>query len=150
MQVEIERASIQNLDVLHEIEKKCFQDGQMNKQQIAYWINASNGVCLVSRVKHEIAGFIIGRIHIEKESISSHILTVDVLPRYHCKGIGLKLLEEIEEIFRNKGVKKCQLEVQEDNIPALKLYKKVGYKEAKILENYYGATNGIRFKKHLT
>lgn len=150
MQVEIEKASIQNLDTLYEIEKKCFQNNQMNKQQIAYWINISNGICLVSRVKHEIVGFIIGRIHIEKKSKNGHIITVDVLPGYRCKGIGSKLLEEIEEIFLNEGVKKCHLEVREDNIPALKLYKKVGYKEAKILENYYGSTNGIRFKKHLT
>jgi ribosomal protein S18 acetylase RimI-like enzyme len=59
-------------------------------------------------------------------------------------------LQEIEKIFKEKGVKACRLEVREDNIAALRLYQKSGYKKVAKLKNYYGNAHGIYLQKDLT
>ncbi len=150
MQVTVEKASICSLNKLDEIEKKCFQDDALEKQQLAHLITASNIRFLVCRVGREIAGFIAGKINLKPESKEGHILTIDVSPEYRHKGIALKLLMKIEEIFKEEGVEMCILEVREGNIPALNLYKKAGYRRTRILKKYYGDVDGILLQKNLT
>jgi ribosomal protein S18 acetylase RimI-like enzyme len=59
-------------------------------------------------------------------------------------------MQEIEKIFKEKGANACRLEVREDNVAALNLYKKLGYKKIAKLKNYYGNAHGIYLKKDLT
>lgn len=149
MPVTIEKASIKDLDKLDEIEKKCFQREAFTKQQITYLLTDSDAIGLVSRVKGEIVGFVIGIIYKEK-SIRGHILTIDVLPTYRQRGIGFSLLQNIEKAFKDKNAKICRLEVREGNIEALNLYEKTGYKKTGKLHNYYHNAHGILLQKTLT
>jgi len=41
------------------------------------------------------------------------------------------------------------LEVREDNVAAVNLYQKLGYKKVGRLENYYGNAHGLHLKKML-
>jgi len=150
MLAKIEKASIEHLDRLCEIEMKCFETEAFTKQQIAYLLTDSNSVILVSRVKGEIVGFIIGKTYMDKKTSAGQILTIDVSPKHRRKGIGQRLLQEIEKTFKDKGVKICYLEVRENNFVALSLYQKFGYKRVGRLENYYGNAHGIRLRKALT
>jgi ribosomal-protein-alanine N-acetyltransferase len=72
------------------------------------------------------------------------------LPNFRRQGIGEKLLREIEEIFRQKKVKASALEVREDNVPAIALYRKLGYDKIGRLKNYYGSAHGLCLGKTLT
>jgi len=150
MLAKIEKASIEHLDRLYEIEMKCFETEAFTKQQIAYLITDSNSVILVSRVKGEIVGFIIGKTYMDKKPATGQILTIDVSPKHRRKGIGQRLLHEVEKTLKDKGVKICYLEVRENNFVALSLYQKLGYKRVGRLENYYGNAHGIRLRKALT
>jgi len=150
MLAKIETASIEHLDGLCEIEMKCFETEAFTKQQIAYLLTDSNSAILVSRVKGEIVGFIIGKTYMDKKPATGQILTIDVSPKHRRKGIGQRLLQEIEKTLKDKGVKICYLEVRENNFVALRLYQKLGYKKFGRLENYYGNAHGIRLRKVLT
>jgi ribosomal-protein-alanine N-acetyltransferase len=150
MEILLEDASIRHLDKLYEIEKKCFEKEAFTKQQIAYLLTDYNSISLIVKVNQEIAGFVIGRIDVEKKKRSGHILTIDVTPAYRQQGIAQKLLQGLENIFKEKGIKECRLEVREDNVAALELYRKLGYLESGRLEGYYGSAHGIRFRKTLT
>lgn len=141
---------MRHLDRLYEIERECFEKEAFTKQQIAYLLTDYNSISLVAKVNGKIIGFIIGKIHIERKSAIGHILTIDVLPTHRRKGIAQRLLEEIEKIFREKGIKVCHLEVREDNVAALSLYQKSGYRKIGKLENYYENAQGIYLKKTLT
>lgn len=149
MLAKIEKASIEHLDRLYEIEMKCFETEAFTKQQIAYLITDSNSVILVSRVKDEVVGFVIGKTYMDKKPAAGQILTIDVSPKHRRKGIGQRLLHEIEKTLKDKGVKICYLEVRENNFVALSLYQKLGYKRVGRLENYYGNAHGIRLRKAL-
>jgi ribosomal-protein-alanine acetyltransferase len=150
MTLAIEDASIRYLDRLYEIEMECFEREAFTKEQIAHLLTDYNSVNLVAKVNDEIVGFIIGMIYVETNALIGHILTIDISPIQRQKGIAQRLLQEIERIFKGKNVKACRLEVREDNIAALSLYQKLGYKKTARLKNYYGNAHGIYLKKDLT
>ena len=150
MSVKIQRASIKHLDKLYEIEIECFKNEAFTKQQIAYLLTDHNSTSLFVEFNGETAGFVIGKTHRKWKSATGHVLTIDVSPKHRRKGIGLRLLQEIERIFKDKGVNVCFLEVREDNIAALDLYLRFGYREIGRLENYYGNAHGVRLRKTLT
>ena len=52
-------------------------------------------------------------------------------------GIGTMLLSKLIEILREQKMEPITLEVNENNIPAINLYKKFGLKESHIRKNYY-------------
>jgi len=149
MQIKLEDASIRYLDKLYEIEKKCFAEEAFTKQQIAYLLNDYNSVGIIAKIDNGIVGFIIVRIEIERKAPVGHILTIDIAPDRRRQGIAQRLLEEIERIIKEKGVEECRLEVREDNIAALSLYHKLGYKNVGKLEKYYGKVHGIYLAKAL-
>jgi ribosomal-protein-alanine acetyltransferase len=149
MSVKIQRASIKHLDKLYEIEIECFDKEAFAKQQIAHLLTDHDSTGLIAELNDEIAGFVIGKTHRKWKSTTGHILTINVSPKHRRKGIGLRLLQEIERIFKNKGVKVCFLEAREDNTAALNLYQRFGYEEVGRFENYYGNSHAVRLKKML-
>lgn len=150
MTVTVEDTSIRHLDRLHEIEMECFAQEAFTRKQIAQLLTDYNSVGLVAREDDRISGFIMAMIYVDRHALSGHILTIDVSPAHRRKGIGQMLLQEIEKIFKIKGVKTSHLEVREDNVAAISLYRKLGYRKIGRLKNYYGNAHGIYLKKVLT
>src|SRR5208283_2096251 len=52
-------------------------------------------------------------------------------------GIGQRLMEIILNIFKERGIKICSLEVSTTNEAAIFFHKNIGFKIEKTLENYY-------------
>ncbi|MEM3824486.1 MAG: ribosomal protein S18-alanine N-acetyltransferase [Candidatus Bathyarchaeia archaeon] len=150
MSITIEDASIKQLDELYKIETECFEREAFSKQHIANLLTDYNCISLVAKVNNKIVGFVIGIIRPERSALAGHILTIDVSPAYRRRGIAQRLLQKIEEIFKEKGVKSCRLEVREDNVAALRLYQKLGYRRVAKLEYYYGEAHGIYLRKDLS
>jgi ribosomal-protein-alanine N-acetyltransferase len=149
MDIEIADATIRLLDKLYDIENQCFEQEAFTKIQLSYLITDYNTIGLTALVNGEIAGFAIARVNIRRNMPFGHILTIDVAPEYRRKGIAQKLLREIEDILRERGIKECRLEVRENNTAALKLYQKLGYTKIGKLEKYYGTAHGLYLKKSL-
>jgi len=149
LSITIQQATINNLETLYQIERECFTLEAFNKQHITYLLQNPNAVSLVAKINNAIAGFIIGLIHRRDEKITGRVYTLDVAVTYRRKGVGLKLLDEIERIFAKRGVKICYLEVRKDNVAALELYRKHGYVEVEELKDYYKGAHGVRLKKKL-
>jgi ribosomal-protein-alanine acetyltransferase len=149
MQLMIETAQIWHLDRLYEVEKECFGTEAFTKQQIAGLLADYNSISLVAKENNNVVGFIMGSLRFEGNVLTGHILTVDVSPGCRKRGVGARLLRKMESLFREKGVKVCRLEVREDNVAALSLYRKLGYRKVTMLKNYYGEAHGIYLRKAL-
>jgi [ribosomal protein S18]-alanine N-acetyltransferase len=149
MEIRIETASVKLLDRLFKIEEQCFDQEAFTKRQIAYLLSDYNTIALAAKLNSEIAGFILAQIEIENDTLFGHIITINVVPAFRKKGIGSKMLQEIEAILKQKGISECHLEVREDNSPALKLYQNSGYQKIGKLEKYYGKVHGLYLKKIL-
>ena len=48
--------------------------------------------------------------------------------KYRRKGIAEKLVQDVEDLCQDWGYDKCYLYVEKRNVPAVKLYQKLGYK----------------------
>jgi ribosomal-protein-alanine acetyltransferase len=150
MAMVVQRASVADLNTLYMIEQRCFTKEAWSKKQIATFLEASDSVSLTVRENSEIVGFVIGLMNQFDGMKIGHIVTIDVLPNYRRRGVGLTLLGSIEQEFINMGVKVCYLEVREDNLAAIRLYRKAGYVEFERLENYYSRDrHGVRLEKTL-
>ena len=149
MEINIETASIRMLDRFCELEDQCFDQEAFTKRQLAYLLTDYNTVGLVAKADGDIAGFIILQVEIENDTLYGHIITINVAPNYRRKGIATKMLKEIEQILREKGINECHLEVREDNSAALKLYQNSGYRKIVRLEKYYANKHGLFLKKSL-
>jgi ribosomal-protein-alanine N-acetyltransferase len=150
MHVTVEKAKLANLKALWRIERECFSGEAFTEEQIETLIRDPNAISLLVRVNGEVAGFIIGMIESQGMTRVGHIYTIDVAVKHRRKGIGARLLSEIESIFSNSGAKTSHLEVRADNETARQLYKKQEYTETEILENYYPhGIHGLRLVKRL-
>ncbi len=149
MFLSIECASIKHLDKLYTIETKCFNKEAFTRKQIGQLLTDYSCVSLVANKDEKIVGFVIGTIYASTKKPVGRIVTIDVMPEHRKEGIGQTLLFEMEKVFKEKGVKASRLEVREDNVAALNLYQKLGYKKAAKLHFYYGDTHGIHLKKVL-
>ena len=64
--------------------------------------------------------------------------------------IGSLLLEHLISLAKKLNCKSLSLEVNEDNLPAINLYKKFGFEQIGFRKNYYEDKNGIVMVKYLT
>lgn len=84
-----------------------------------------------------IAG--VANLHVNKNPRQRHCATIGVLvhPGYQRRGIGRMLMEKLIDIADNWiSVKRIELEVIEDNTPAINLYKKLGFIQEGIKKHY--------------
>lgn len=71
-----------------------------------------------------------------------HLFTVS--PNYRRKGYSKEMLEYIIALARDKGFKAIHLDVAYGNIPAEKLYAKLGFELTDTLEVYYEDTGDMK------
>lgn len=107
-------------------------------------------------VLHELNNNPFGKyfIYIENNKVIGYLYYSDIYDRVEINQI------ETEKIHRNCGKgaelmqrlietvdKSITLEVRTDNIPAIKLYKKFGFKETAIRKGYYNGIDGILMER---
>ena len=62
---------------------------------------------------------------------------------YRRKGVASKLLEYLIDYCKEKSISNITLEVNENNIAAINLYKKYGFETAATRKNYYKEEDGL-------
>lgn len=66
-----------------------------------------------------------------------HIVSIAVMPDHRRKGIGQALVTKAMEGMHIYNAKQCFLEVRVSNMPAINLYKKLGFKITRTIHGYY-------------
>jgi ribosomal-protein-alanine N-acetyltransferase len=150
LSIHIRRATTDDLETLHSIERECFTLEAFTKGQLAYLLKNPKSISLIAQTKNEIAGFIVGLIYDHYTTRTGHVYTLDVAVKHRRRGVGVRLLRELEQRFVKNGVKICYLEARRGNAAALALYRKHGYTEVDVLENFYSeGVDGVRLIKKL-
>lgn len=108
----------------------------MDEKAVIQTIQASQSIYLVA----EYEGEIVGHAFLEPYTLQSlrHIadLNIAVHLGWQNKGIGRRLLEQlIDRAKKSSVIEKIQLNVRASNIPAITLYKKMGFQEEGRLKN---------------
>ncbi len=150
----IRPANADDINAICEIEKQCFPgEAAYTKRQLAYLVQKANGTSLVETCDGTVRAFVI--VLYKKGSHVGSIETINVDPKYRTHGIGLRLLAAAEDKMSDRGMSFSQLEVSEGNKVAINLYTRAGYRQKKILKNYYrlehnGTHDAIRMIKPLS
>ncbi|MEM2924811.1 MAG: ribosomal protein S18-alanine N-acetyltransferase [Methanocellales archaeon] len=133
-----------DLERIYEIECASFEY-PWAKADFAYYYLSADGF-FVAVMNNFIVGFIVAEIPFPS---TGHILNLAVDPKYRRLGIGSSLVNHVTKWFKGKGVKKMWLEVRVSNIGARAFYKKLGFKEERILRNYYYTEDAILMVKEI-
>ena len=93
--------------------------------------------------KDKIIGFLLYSLIYDRIEIEQF----EVITKERGKGIGDKLLKYLIEKYKKRDIKNITLEVKEDNIAAINLYKKYGFKKVSTREKYYDGINGLLMER---
>ena len=93
-------------------------------------------------VNNKIVGFLVFDIIYEK----CEIIDIYVDKNYRRKNIAFELISEIQKDF---DIENITLEVSINNINAINLYKKLGFKKVSIRKNYYKDQDAILMLKEI-
>lgn len=99
---------------------------------------------IVAEEDNKIVGYMMCRIESNLLGFASgnakkgHVISIAVLPEHQHQGIGealmLETLKNMKAIYK---AKECYLEVRVSNIPAVTLYRKLGFIIKRTLHGYY-------------
>ena len=106
-----------------------------------HWENPR--IFLVAQIGEKVVGYNMCRIESGISNIKrdfakkGHVISIAVLEDYRGMGIGQKLMEEGMKNVRECGASEIYLEVRQSNLPAIQLYRKLGFRAVRVLEGYY-------------
>lgn len=136
-QLEIIPMEIEHLRKVLAIEKISFPapwslrsyTGELTRNNFAHYF--------VAVFEGEVVGYLGLWIVVDE----SHITTIAVDPEFRGNKIAQHLIEFGEEYSKIWGAEKMILEVRVTNEAAQKVYRRMGFKQIGIRENYYAETN---------
>jgi ribosomal-protein-alanine N-acetyltransferase len=137
----IRNCELSDLQYIQRIENASFPDDPYPPTLFrAFYLN-SNRIFRVAVLENNIISYSIVKIDFGNEDRTiSHLVSLAVDPLLRRRGIGSKMLEDA--IHQTKArFQKCKsmiLEVRADNIPAINLYVKFGFRKVGVISNYYG------------
>ena len=102
-----------------------------------------NSKYIVAKLGKEIIGFAGIKIILDE----ADIMNIVTKKAFRNNGLGSLLLKNLINISKNSNVKSINLEVKEDNLSAIHLYKKFGFQILGTRKNYYKNKNAIIMKK---
>ena len=124
-----------DLGKIAEFAREAFDD--FSASDFQKMASDSNYKCFVATKEDEIAGFVVFlRIDSKLE-----IIKIATNPAYKRQGVASIMMKEVFEFAKNNGHEGVVLEVNEYNLPAYNLYKKMGFKEIFVRKKYYHGTD---------
>ncbi|CBL44998.1 GCN5-related N-acetyltransferase [gamma proteobacterium HdN1] len=148
LSVEIRRATLNDVGAMLVIERTVFETDRMSRRSMRHQVESETSCFLVATVGADIAGYAIFFMH--RGTSLARLYSIATAPSYQGRGIAKKLLEHGEEIATENGRIYMRLEVREDNVAAIRLYEKMGYRQFGEYEDYYeDHTDALRYEKRI-
>lgn len=133
----IRKASKKDLEGVFEIEKNAFAPDNYPIFVLRQYMDVFPKLFLIATDQHNaILGYVIGGID-ESKNIG-WILSLATNPDNKSKGVGSRLTNELIKKFQTLHLDIVRLTVHPENIPANKLYEKLGFSKKELDHNYYG------------
>ena len=150
MDVIIRPLNINELSIIVELWKEFITDPEasdgrvvLSEENIIKWVSLAQELLskdpnsiFIAEVDGKIIGYVmfVKKVETPLKLKYDYALITDlyVKPEYRGKGIGKKLLLTVLEYLKREGVKYVEITVWANNIKAINLYKKLGFKEYSI------------------
>ncbi len=123
---------MRELSEIARLEEKYFSDAWSEKSLEETFDYDVNHLLMEKR-----DGRVVGYIIYSDVQGEAELLRIAVDKAYRRRGIGADLMESMLEELTDSGAERISLEVRAHNIAAVKLYKKYGFVDIFVRENYY-------------
>lgn len=137
---------------LWEVAESGFPNGSVwTADQFLQTLTASNSIVLAVTLTEEDVEKIVGLLVASRTTIESDIYMIVIAEDYKQRGLGRKLLEALIKTCQMLGLETIFLEVRETNLPALRLYESLDFKEIGRRKGYYSkpTEDGLMMKLDL-
>lgn len=121
-----------DIEAIVSMEKAVFSDAWTAKG-IRDTYNQSHAFVMTAEVENKLAGYCIVYFVLDEGEIAR--IAVDNC--FRRQGVGRKLLEQVENTCKEKGIIRLMLDVRESNESARAFYKSLGFKEDGVRRNFY-------------
>lgn len=128
MDLEIVKATYDDVADIKKIEDECFSV-PWSEKSIEESLKNPCSHFYIAKVNNEAAGY----IGVQIFSGEGYVTNVATLPEYRKQGIARALMERALE----NEMDFLTLEVRKSNLPAISLYRKLGFEEVGIRPNFY-------------
>lgn len=146
--MKFQNALPEDVERIYLLEKLCFGEDGFSKRQLRYLIVKSKGEVICLKKSTEILASMI--LLYRKGSRHIRIYSIGVIPKMRGKGLAGKLISFAEYKAFNLNLDQIRLEVNENNIPAITLYKSTGFIVSGSKKNYYkDGSNALVMYKNL-
>lgn len=147
----IRPARLSDLSALVALEQRCFTSDLLSRARLRHWIRAANGILLIAEDRSD-TGELLGSCLVltRRDSRKARLYSITTAPAARGRGLGAQLLQAAEAEARARGRHCMRLEVAEDNIRALQLYRDAGYTQFGFIPGFYeDGRNALRMQKTL-
>lgn len=131
-----------------------FKVEQLEKTFPQIWNNKSVKSTLIDNpfahiFTYSINSQVVGFIHYDILYERSELIQINVINEFQNQKIASRLIEYMILDCKKNNIANITLEVRKDNIVAIHLYEKYGFKKVAIRKGYYQGIDGILMEKEL-
>ncbi|MFQ6126913.1 MAG: ribosomal protein S18-alanine N-acetyltransferase [Candidatus Heimdallarchaeota archaeon] len=133
----------EDLDTVVQINRKTLPENYPSDFFLYCFQACPEGFLVAETEQGRIIGYIMLRLETGMSNFGfrlikkGHIVSIAVLPEYHRRGTGTRLLKSAMSILSSQGINEFHLEVRVSNSAALSMYKKLNFQKIKVLKRYY-------------
>ena len=146
MDININKMNLEDLELIKDVLESEF-DNFWSYNILREEISSENSYFIVAKnTENEIVGFAGTKIIVDEADV------MNIVVRKSCRkeGIGSKMLENLINYSISKNLKFVNLEVNENNLSAIRLYDKFAFNHIGIRKKYYnGVSDAIIMRKEL-
>jgi ribosomal protein S18 acetylase RimI-like enzyme len=133
--IKLRPARLSDLGALVAIENKCFQYDQLSRRNFHWMIKHAHSIFLVLEFESVLVGY--GLVLINSGTSLARLYSICTLQEYQGLGLAKKLIASLEEKACEANCAFLRLEVKDDNMGAIALYEKLGYRRFTVKSQYY-------------
>lgn len=149
LSLDIREADLHDLNDVMILQEKIYPEQQpWNRQTYTFELTNRKSMYLVVEHQDELVAILgISR----RKNNEAHITNIGVVPKLQNMKIGHLLLDICFKLVKENEYKKLTLEVDTQNLSAIRLYKSLGFYEIQIRKNYYdNGHDGIELCKQIS
>lgn len=128
----IRKMRVEDVAEVAALEKEIFSDG-WSENAIKETLEQKQTILLVAFEGKKLIGYVFLYFVLEEGEIAR----IAVSPDYRRKGVGERMLLELEKLCEDKGIHKFLLDVRESNTGAYAFYEDYGFVKDGIRRNFY-------------
>lgn len=133
----IRAATVSDAAALSALHAGSFEDG-WSEADFATWLSRTEAFACVVEVEAKLHALGLAL----EAGADAELLTIATAPQTRRAGLGRLIFQALNIEARNRALERWVLEVANNNLPAIQLYKTSGFMEIGLRKAYYNTRNG--------